>query len=170
MARSRARGQVCAMPLFADLQLTYDPVARRADLAFGPAGPLWDVTAATPLIVSLGSERRADPGDILPETDDAADVYANPGAALPAGRPNPRRGCCGDAINPGGALTGSRLWLLDDAKQTADTRIAAIGYAAEATAWMPAPVQTDASWFRPGQLAVLANAAGVQVALPLSIV
>ena len=156
--------------MFCDIALAYDPVTRRADMVFDGSGFVLDMTAATALIVSLGSERRANPDDVLPGTVDADDVSAN----AQQGRPNPRRGWVGDGLDPNGERIGWRGWLLDDAKQTEDTRIAAVGYATEAMAWMPAATgvtpNADASWIRKNVLAILAQAGGLTITLPVSLV
>ena len=153
-----------------DVALQYNPATRRADVVLDRVGFALDRTAATPLIISLGSERRADPDDALPGTADADDAYAN----SPDGRPNPRRGWPGDALDPNGARIGWRGWLLDDAKQTADTRLAAIDYATEGTAWMADALgltpTVDASWIRQNTLAILAQAGGLTLTLPMSLV
>jgi phage gp46-like protein len=150
---------------FLDLQMAYNPATRRADLVFDGKNFVWDRTAQTPLIIAIGSERRAEPDDVIPDT-----VDANGGGI---GRPNPRRGWTGDAMDPQGRFIGSRLWLIANEHQTADTRIRAKGYAQQAidgfSDYGVTPV-ADASWIAPGRLAVLAQIGGVQLKLPLSLV
>jgi phage gp46-like protein len=65
------------------------------------------------------------------------------------------------------------LWLLDDAKQTEETRQDAIAYAAEGIAWITAlgvATATDASWIRQNMLAILAQAGSLQLRLPVSLI
>ena len=69
---------------------------------------------------------------------------------------------------------GSRLWLLDDAKQTEDTRLDAVAYATEGIGWIDdtygVATAADASWVRPNMLAILAQAGSAQLRLPQSLV
>ena len=154
---------------FCDVAMAYNPDTRKADVVFDGTRFVIDRTAATPLIISLGTEGRAAPDDVLPDTVDAADVYAG-GVS---GRPNPKRGWVGDAIDPNGRRIGCKVWLLANEHQTADTRLRAAGYAQAGIGWMSGrgviPV-ADASWIQPGVLAVLANVAGIQLKLPVSLV
>jgi phage gp46-like protein len=153
--------------VFCDLAMAYDPAIGRADLVFDGRGFPLDRTAATALIISIGSERRADPDDVLPGTEDAADVFA----AVPEARPNPRRGWVCDPSAD--SRIGSRFWLLDDAKQTEENRLRAVAYGEEAVAWMPAATGVmpgvDASWIHPNTLAILVQAGGMTLRLPVSI-
>ena len=72
----------------------------------------------TALLISLFSDRLANADDVLPAGSD-------------------RRGWWGDAYaDVPGDLIGSRLWLLDRAKQVPATLVAAEAYAQEALAWM----------------------------------
>lgn len=73
-------------------------------------------TLATSVILSLFTDRQADPDDALPD------------------RSRDRRGWWGDASAR--SPIGSRLWLLSREKTTPGTRLRAIGYAREALAWM----------------------------------
>jgi len=94
------------------LQLTCDIAMAGADLAL-------DNGMNTAIIISLFTDARADPDDLLP--------YA--GADL--------RGWWGDAYAPiPGDVTGSKLWLLQRSKQTQDTLNRAQQYAQDALAWM----------------------------------
>ncbi len=151
---------------FLDLALAYSAVTGQCDLVFDGSGFAFDATAATPLLISLGTERRADPDDVPPGTVNAADSYAG-------GAPSARRGWPGDALDANGARIGCRHWLLDDAKQTEDTRQLAIGYTQEGIGWIDAlgvATAADASWVRPNVLAVLAQAGSMQLRLPVSLV
>lgn len=151
------------------MAMAYNTTSRKADVVFDGTRFVIDRTAATPLIISLGTEGRALPDDILPEAVDLDDVYA--GAAT--SRPNPRRGWVGDALDPDGRRIGCRMWLLADEHQTADTRLRAVGYSQAGIDWMATRGVTplaDASWTQPGVLAVLANAGGIALKLPVSLV
>ncbi len=150
---------------FCDVAMAYNSTTRKADVVFDGTRFVIDTTAATPLIISLGTEGRAAPDDVLPETADAN--------APPSARPNPRRGWVGDALDPNGRRIGCKMWLIEDEHQTAEVRLLAKGYAQDGIAWMSdrgvTPV-ADASWIQPGTLAVLANVAGITLKLPLSLV
>lgn len=111
------------MPL--DIALLWNVQVGEADLQMNGPDLLTDQGLVTAATISLFTDRLADPGDVIP--DGSAD----------------RRGWWGDmpvdaaaqdAVAPD--LTGSRLWLLDRALQTAATLANAEIYAKEALAWM----------------------------------
>lgn len=109
------------LPLFRmrGLRLVWDPVYGRADL--GLANGALDTThlLETMIIISLFSDRRAEPSDVLPY-----------------GQTDPR-GWCGDSYaGVPGFLLGSRLWLLQGARATATLPKTARGYIVEALQWM----------------------------------
>jgi len=95
-----------------DLALRRDPVSGLFDLAFDGVDLVTDDTLETALILSLFTNRRADPSDIVP-----ADDPANPGGA-------DRGGWWGDWYSPAMLARaandgrpprdrmGSRLWLV----------------------------------------------------------
>lgn len=128
---------------FYDLALVYDPVTRRADLALGPDGDLViDETAATPMILSIGLDRRAEDDDELPQ---GRTKFLTPATF------SERRGAIGDALDPNGDLTGSRLWLLDRAKQTEATRLMFEFWLNEALAWVEdegGELTVEVNWVR----------------------
>ena len=129
---------------FLDCALVYDPVTRRADLALGDDGDLvLDDTALTPMLVSLGTDRRAEADDELPSGTDALNAQTSFVT---------RRGWAGDALDPLGRRIGSRLWLLDRAKQTEITRRFAQIWAEESLAWadeeLGQPAEVEADWLR----------------------
>lgn len=112
-----------------DIALIWDPSLGEADLAMNGGDLATDAGLRTAVIISLFTDRLAEPGDAIP--DGTAD----------------RRGWWGDMPvdaaqqdqpPSGNALTGSRLWLLDRALQTQATLNAARAYAEEALAWMVA--------------------------------
>lgn len=163
--RARVASAGMASGTFCDLAMAYDATARRCDLVFDGRGFVLDRTAATALLISLGTERRADPDDVPPGTQTDEDTYAG-------GKPSARRGCPGDALDRNGQFMGSRLWLLDDAKQTEETRQDAVAYMVEATAWIEAKgvaTGADASWIRPNTLGLLAQAGSTRLSLPMSL-
>lgn len=118
----------------ADLMLRFDAAARRCDLVVQDGDLALDKTPATAMLVSLGTDRRARADDALPSEPSAT-------SAADAAEPttlNPRRGWCGDALDRRGRRVGCRLWLLERAKRSEETRRRAEGYAAEGLDWLRA--------------------------------
>lgn len=147
--------------MFFDLALVYDPVARRCDLAVGDDGDLViDDTSITPVLLSIGLDRRASPDDPLPEGRSA--WLTNSFSA--------RRGWAGDGLDGRGERCGSRLWLLDRAKQTEITRLLFRFWLEEALAWAERdtgqPAEIDVGWVRSQTLGyrVLVDDAALSVA------
>src|SRR6185437_4635110 len=101
------------------LRLVWDPVNGRADLGFHNGALDTRQLLETMIIVSLFTDRRADPSDRIPQgqTD--------------------RRGWWGDSYAdvPGYQL-GSRLWLLENATTFPQMPVVARGYMLEALQWM----------------------------------
>lgn len=94
------------------------------DLGRDSAGQLLSETSLqTAVVISLLTERRAEPDDRLP-------------TPAKSDRPIPpdRKGWPGDAFD--GSRIGSRLWLLQREKQTQETLRRAIFYAREALQWL----------------------------------
>lgn len=133
-----------------DQALIYDPVRRRCSLAFNGTDLVIDATPVTPVLISIGCNRRAHPGDPLP--DKVANAYA------PA-RLNARGGWVGDTLDALGRLIGSRMWLLIRAKQTEATRRLAESALAEALGQLGAqrgwPIAITVTWVRKGFLGCL---------------
>lgn len=144
--------------MFLDIALRHDPATRRCDIVFDGRGIVLDRTPATPLLASLGSERRAEPDDELP--DGATD------GSLRAGL-NPRRGWAGDALARDGQRAGSRLWLLERQKQTEDVRLTAEGIARQAVAWLEErealEAECTATWVRRNVMALTVRLGGSSV-------
>lgn len=101
-----------------DIALIWDPLSGSADFAIEENDLKSDTGLETAIMLSLYIDRIAEPGDVLPE-----------------GETN-RRGWWADAepVAPGDKF-GSRLWLLDRAKQTADVLSRAEEYTREGLAW-----------------------------------
>jgi phage gp46-like protein len=109
------------MPL--DIALSYDPVLSRCDIVFDGRDVVLDATPATPMLMALLCDRRAHADDVLPQEE---------GPALAPISLMARRGWPGDALDPQGRRTGSRLWLLSRAKWLEQTRRLGEDIAAEA--------------------------------------
>ena len=138
------------MSAFLDAALVYDPATRRADLALGDdCDLLLDETALTPMLISLGTDRRAEPDDELPSGIDALNASSSFVS---------RRGWVGDALDRPGRKIGCRIWLLDRAKQTETTRRFCIFWAEEALAWAQTELgraaEVSAEWVKTGMLSL----------------
>ena len=96
----------------------------------------------TAVLISLFTDRRAEASDTIPDgTDD-------------------RRGWWGDAGQD--YLIGSRLWLLNRAKQVPQTLVDAQGYCAEALQWLiddgvAAKIDVACSWIGQGALGIVVS-------------
>ena len=120
-----------------DAALHWDNDVYAGDVGLAGADLVREDGLRTAVLVSLFTDRRAEPGDV-PEGEDP-------------------RGWWGDAIGEGGDRIGSRLWLLRRSKQTPDVPVLAEGYVREALEWMAedgVADQTDVSaqWVRQGLL------------------
>lgn len=96
----------------------------QVDFGRNAAGALSaETTLETAVVISLLTERRAEPDDRLPTT-------------AKSNRPIPpdRKGWAGDGFD--NTRIGSRLWLLQREKQTPETLRRAISYAREALQWL----------------------------------
>jgi len=142
------------------IDLVIDPVANgRGRIAI-------DRTPATPLLIALCTDRRADPNDVVPDM-----------LTAPAGTVAPlfsRRGWVGDILLAAGQRYGSRAWLLSRARASDATRIAAEDYAAEAVApiadYHGIDIDVAASWYDKarGILLVSASTLGLTVNAPVT--
>lgn len=105
-----------------------------------------ETSLQTAVFISLFSDRRALPDDVLPFPEKAG--------PLP---PNRRGTACDALLEKNGDRWGSRLWLLARAKQTEETRQAAEDYSYEALQWLIDDKQLQAvvvtaSWISKGVL------------------
>lgn len=96
----------------ADIALTFDPVARRLDLALAGGNLVLDQTPVSALLAALLCDRRA-------RRDDDIEAASDP--ALPP-LLDPKRGWWADFMDPLGEALGSRLWLLARAKKSEAVR------------------------------------------------
>lgn len=152
------------MAAFLDIAMVFDPATRKGDLALGADGDLLlDETPVTPMLISLGSDRRARPDDDLPSGIDALNASSSFVA---------RRGWAGDALDAYGRRIGSRLWLLDRAKQNELTRLFVEDLAKEALRWVGSETGTAArisvSWLRTGVLALTCRVSDTEIELPVA--
>lgn len=88
----------------------------RGDIAQSGTDLLTDDSIETAVIISLFTDRRAEPGDVIPDGTDN------------------RRGWWGDTYSE--TPIGSRLWLLGREKQLSSVLLRAEQYAAEALQWL----------------------------------
>lgn len=147
--------------MYHDLALTYDQDLRRCDLTLGDDYDLAiDDTSITPILMSLGLDRRAAPDDPLPA---GISEFLTPSTFVE------RRGAPGDALDRGGELTGSKDWLLDRAKENETTRMMAEYWSREALSWASEIAGREAVvevwWAAPGVLARRAQVDGETVTL-----
>jgi len=102
-----------------DIKLRYDPVARDCDIEFTAPDLEVDGGLESAVLISLFSDARA-------TAEDLAD-----------GNPTDKRGYWGDAVAPdAGDVWGSKLWLLERAKITAETLQKAKEWAKAALQWL----------------------------------
>jgi phage gp46-like protein len=135
---------------FIDVALIFNPETRTVDAELGEDGDLLlDETPLTPMLISLGTDRRARPDDALPQGRDALNVSSSFVT---------RRGWSGDALDAYGRRAGSRLWLMERAKQHELTDLFVMDAATEALRWAEAetgtPARISVSWPRRNLLAL----------------
>lgn len=133
---------------FFDIAFSFDPSTRRCDLQLGADGDLAiDETPATPMLISYGSDRRARPDDDLP----AGIGELNRPVSFVE-----RRGWAGDALDLDYRRIGSRLWLLDRAKEWPATTLMCTEWLREAFAWVQAETgqaaEIEVTWVAPQML------------------
>lgn len=103
-----------------DVQTVWTPDLFQGDWLIAPPELAHDADLETAVLLSLFTDRRADPDDTLP------------------GAPSDTRGWWGDTPPAGEPPDpiGSKLWLLSREKQTNDVRLRAEDYCRDALAWM----------------------------------
>lgn len=125
-----------------DLALSWNPDLAEADLTLAGLDLATDEGLESAVIISLFTDRRAAPDDVLPEGLDD------------------RQGWWGDTFaDVDGDQIGSRLWLLRRAKRTVESQRKAIEYVQEALAWLvedgvAASTSTTAEWLGDSGLAL----------------
>lgn len=125
-----------------DALLAWNDELGTADLSLVDADLTSETGLRTALIISLFSDRRARPDDVLPQVD---------------GDP---RGWWGDYVaTEDDDQIGSRLWLLSREKQTPETAERAREYCVEALGWLlrdgvAAAVEIETSWVARGVLGI----------------
>lgn len=120
-----------------DISTFWQPQQVRGDWALAGADLAAGGDLATAVLISLFTDRRADPDDVIPD-----------GTADP-------RGWWGDAGRD--VPIGSKLWLLEREKRTEPVRLRAEDYIAEALQWLvddgvAAAVEVTAQWALGGRL------------------
>lgn len=93
------------------------------DLEMNANGIVQDLTLESAYMVSVLTDRRADPEDILPFMEDD-------GLLIPD-----RRGYVGDILDERNRLVGSKIWLLSREIATEQTRRRAQQYTQECVQW-----------------------------------
>ncbi|GAB6968406.1 hypothetical protein JCM25156A_32350 [Komagataeibacter kakiaceti JCM 25156] len=141
---------------FQNIQMAYAQALRACDVviavtAAGRGRIAIDRTGATPVLLAMGTDRRARDDDRIPGTLNGI----APGGIMAA------RGWPGDIFLTGGVRMGSRLWLLEDAKQDDAARLAAGRYIAEPMADLAAfydiQIGSGASFTARGRVQVTAT-------------
>lgn len=147
---------------YVDMALAYDPTTRRCDCVFDGADFVLDDTPATPLLVAIGVDRRAHPDDVV------LNMPADPSRPSTL---NARRGWPGDALDPQGRFSGSRIWVFRDQKQTETVRRSLEGAAAEALDFFESErgmaVALSVTYPTRNQALLQVDVAGTQAALTL---
>jgi phage gp46-like protein len=110
-----------------DIQVAYNPAIKGCDVVFNGTDFALDTTNVSAVLLSIFTDRRARPDDVLP---DAVSDFADPQSFIA------QRGWCGDGLDAQGRLAGSRSWLNSRAKETEATRQAEETYLAESLQWI----------------------------------
>jgi phage gp46-like protein len=103
-----------------DIALLFDANTLLADLGISGGGLTMDPGLDTAVIISLFTDRRAEPDDPIDPLSPTGDL----------------RGWAGDLLAEPGDRIGSRLWLLRRAKMTDETISLVKAYAEEALQWL----------------------------------
>lgn len=121
-----------------DIDLIWSPALGGADFALAGADLASGHDLVTAILISLFTDRRADPDDVIPDgTTDPRGWWGDLGADRPI---------------------GSKIWLLERAKATEAVRLQAQGYISDALQWLvddgvAASVDVETVWNRPNFLA-----------------
>jgi len=104
---------------FCTMQMGVSTLTGVCDLVIEPTGNgrgriAIDRTAASSLLIAVGTDRRADPDDVTP------DMLTAPAGSTPG--VFSRRGWPGDILLPEGQRLGSRAWLYERGKRDEATR------------------------------------------------
>lgn len=103
----------------ADIRSVFIDLEQGVDYALEKLGLSEDDGLDTAVVISLFTDRRAEPGDVIPDgTDDVRGTWLD---SFPVQE---------------GDLMGSRLWLLDREKQLPEVMAKAKEYCEEALQWM----------------------------------
>lgn len=126
----------------ADIAIHWDVQHSRGDIEFKNGDIVTGDDLATAVLLSIFSDRLANADDVIP--DNTSD----------------RRGWWADDTAAEDGKFGSRLWLLERAKQLQSTLQAARDYEAEGLQWMKddgvaAEIDIRCEWTRPGLLGSL---------------
>lgn len=118
----------------ADTTIVWDQVNSRGDWALSGSALKTGNDLQTAILISLFSDRVAQPDDVIPDGTDPRGWWAD-----------------------GDVLVGSRLWLLRRAKQTQETLQKAYDYIAESLQWLlddqvVARFDITVEWYRPSFL------------------
>lgn len=149
---------------FSQMAMSWSARVLACDLVVTPTGNgrgriAIDTTAATALLIALGTDRRAEPDDTLP---DAVTGLPAQSAGLLA-----RRGWVGDVCLPEGQRLGTRAWLEARGKQTEDTRARLAGYTAESVEpiadYYGVEIDTGAAWLADGTIQITAQESATSV-------
>jgi len=147
-----------------DLALRFDATRLACDLTIADGDLVLDATPATPMVVTLLSDRRAAADDRLPAGISALGAPATWDA---------RRGWVGDALDRFGHRIGCRLWLLARDHDDETTRRMAEIYTAEGFAWakrdFDVEPEIEVAWVRRGLLGIRIFLDGRSISLQRSV-
>jgi phage gp46-like protein len=106
-----------------DVKISWDEILLEGDFLYSEGDLTGDAGLETAVIISIFSDRRAEPEDELPDSQDSD-----------------RRGWWGDLTleqtAAGFDKLGSRLWLLERAKTVPETLVKAKAYIEESLQWL----------------------------------
>lgn len=147
-----------------DVQLVYDPALRCCDVVFNGTDFALDTTPASAMLMTLLAKRRANPDDKLPATV--------PNWHAP-NQFNARGGYPGDALDPTGALNGSRMWLFSRRLADEETFADVQNCLAEDMAWLETvrglALQITVEWIAAQILGYRVRAGSTTVSLKLAL-